>query len=150
MPGWIISPNSAKHLHRNIRVCLWQQLFSGGLRDSLPGRGHETNNTLIMCRSAPADHLKMKERMNSKFLENLKETGWREISEDWEYRKNNWFIFRDTSSWWMAGTINNPRVFDVPEPNGNERWTINLIEHLCKCDDELNLLRENNYSPEAK
>ena len=79
--------------------------------------------------------------MKTNFINILKETGWIEINEDWEYRKKNWFIIRDTSSWWMVGTINNPRIFDIPEPEKNEKWAINLIEHLCKCDDELNQRR---------
>jgi hypothetical protein len=80
--------------------------------------------------------------MNLKFLNTLKENGWVEVDGDWEYRKGGWFILRDTGSWWMAGTVNTPRVFDVSEPHGNEGWTVNLIEHLCKCDDELVQLRK--------
>jgi len=28
------------------------------------------------------------------------------------------------------------------ETQVNEAWTVNLIEHLCKCDDELNQFRK--------
>ena len=80
--------------------------------------------------------------MKMDFINMLKENGWTEVREDWEYRKKSWFILRDTGSWWMLGTINNPRVFDIPEPQENETWTVNLIEHLCKCDDELNQFRK--------
>ena len=79
--------------------------------------------------------------MSTIFLNTLNENGWIEVKEDWEYRKNDWFILRDTGSWWTVGTTTNSRVFDVPEPNGNERWAVNLIEHLCKCDDGLNQLK---------
>jgi len=72
----------------------------------------------------------------------LKQSHWVEIIEDWEYRKNNWCVLRDTSSWWMVGTDANPRVFDVPEPLDHEiQWVINLIEHLCKMEDERMRLR---------
>ncbi|WP_193221939.1 hypothetical protein [Amylibacter sp. SFDW26] len=46
----------------------------------------------------------------------------------------------DTSSCMEVGTINTPRVFDVLVPNNDryDRWTLNLIEHLCKTDDLIN------------
>ena len=72
-----------------------------------------------------------------KFIGLLKEKGWREERRIWEYRKGEWTIIFDTSHWMEVGTINNPRVFDVPVPGGSEtRWTINLIEHLCRSADE--------------
>jgi len=69
--------------------------------------------------------------MKVNFINALKENGWTEIRKDWEYRKKTWIIHRDTGSWWMLGTLNNPRVFDIPEAEENEQWTINLMEHLC-------------------
>ena len=81
--------------------------------------------------------------MKSYLTQELTTTGWTEINKDWEYRKNNWRILRDTSSWWMVGTDSNPRVFDIQEPNEDEtKWTANLIEHLCKMEDERTRLRQ--------
>lgn len=72
------------------------------------------------------------------FQEKLIQAGWNELIELIHYRKGKWEIFFDTSSWIEIGTDNTPRIFDVafPEPK-LEAWTINLIEHLCKTDDEL-------------
>lgn len=75
--------------------------------------------------------------MSSTFISHLKANAWKEIWEDNEYRKKNWFIVRDTGAWWMVGTTTTPRVFDITEPNGNEGWMVNLLEHLSKCDDAL-------------
>ena len=81
--------------------------------------------------------------MKQTLIHGLIENGWTEIKTDWEYRKNNWFILRDTSSWWMIGTDMNPRVFDISEPQEYEtKWTINLIDHLCKMEDERTRLRK--------
>jgi hypothetical protein len=81
--------------------------------------------------------------MGKSLIETLKENGWTEVKEDWEYRKGNWVILRDTSSWWMIGTDKNPRVFDIHEPKEYEsKWTANLIEHLCKMEDERTRLRK--------
>ena len=72
--------------------------------------------------------------MNKLFLAALKNNQWMEISNDWEYRKGEWLITRDTGSWWMI--INSKtsfRGFDFPEPTDHTAtWTVNLIEHLCK------------------
>lgn len=77
------------------------------------------------------------------FLEQLVEKGWKEVKHDWEYRKGKWVVFRDTSSWFEVGTEDNPRVFDVHSPKEFEiGWTINLIEHLCKMEDERIRLRQ--------
>lgn len=81
--------------------------------------------------------------MNSFLTIELTKSGWTEVNADIEYRKNNWVLFRDTSSWWMLGTISNPRVFDIHEPTVYEyKWTVNLIEHLCKMEDERIRLRK--------
>lgn len=69
--------------------------------------------------------------MNQVFLEKLLTNGWTEIWYDWEYKKGDWRILRDTGSWWMI--INKERrVFDFPEPTDyTAPWTVNLIEYLC-------------------
>ncbi len=75
--------------------------------------------------------------MRQSLIEKLKENSWIEVREDWEYRKGDWVLLRDTGSCWMVGTRLNPRVFDVLEPNEYAiAWTFNLIEHLCKMEDE--------------
>ncbi len=81
--------------------------------------------------------------MRKYLVQTLKENGWTEVKEDWEYRKENWIALRDTSSWWIVGTDSNPYVFDVPEPMEDEsKWTVNLIEHLCKMENERTRLRK--------
>jgi hypothetical protein len=77
------------------------------------------------------------------FADDLKQKGWTEIANMWEYAKGDWEIHFDTSSWMMLETKNNPRVFDVHVPGDYESgWTVNLIEHLCKMEDERHRLRE--------
>jgi len=79
------------------------------------------------------------------FVDNLKDSGWTEVINNLKYKKGDWAISYDTSSWIEVSTINNQRVFDVPVPKaGKEQWTINLIEHLCKTDDEIYELRIQN------
>jgi hypothetical protein len=74
------------------------------------------------------------------FIGFLKDNGWKEISSI-QFKKNNWNIIFDTSSWIEVGTKNTHRIFDVPIPTKDqEHWTLNLIEHLCKTDDMLNEL----------
>lgn len=80
--------------------------------------------------------------MEQGFLQSLLENEWLELQEDWEYSKGKWLLLRDTSSWWIVATLDNPRVFDFEEPNSNTiGWTIRLIEHLCKMEDERIRLR---------
>jgi hypothetical protein len=80
---------------------------------------------------------------NMGFLKKLKENHWTEIAYNWEYRKGDWVVRRDSSSWWIVGTGTNPRIFDVPEPSGiTAVWTVNLIEHLCKMDEKSHLIQE--------
>lgn len=76
--------------------------------------------------------------MNKTFLEALQKNGWVEMSTDWEYKKDDWLIARDTGSWWMIiNSKTNFRGFDFPEPTDyTVPWTVNLIEHLCKLYDE--------------
>lgn len=43
----------------------------------------------------------------------------------------------------IVETKSNPRVFDVHVPGDYESgWTVNLIEHLCKMEDERQRLRQ--------
>ena len=72
-----------------------------------------------------------------KFDDYLEQKGWT------EYTKGDWKIHFDTSSWMIVETKGNPRVFDVHVPGDYESgWTVNLIEHLCKMEDERHRLRE--------
>ena len=75
------------------------------------------------------------------FIDYLKNDGWSECKPH-TYRKANWIVCFDTSSWLEVGTEQTPRIFDIPLPqNGKEQWTLNLIAHLCKTDDELQKLK---------
>jgi hypothetical protein len=77
------------------------------------------------------------------FGDDLKRKGWTEITALWEYVKGDWKIDFDTGHWMIVSTRNNPRVFDVSAPREFESaWTVNLIEHLCRIDDERHRLRE--------
>jgi len=80
---------------------------------------------------------------DSSFIDFLKHNGWVETDQPFNYKKGNWLVCFDTSSWMEIGTNKNPRVFDVPVPenNTNAQWAIKLIEHLCKTDEELFRLR---------
>lgn len=71
------------------------------------------------------------------FMLYLKSVGWSE-DEPNTFKKDNWILCFDTSSWIEVGTERTPRIFDVPVPErGKAEWTMNLITHLCKTDDEL-------------
>lgn len=76
--------------------------------------------------------------MNKFFLEALQQNQWREVSNDWEYKKGDWIIIRDTGSWWMIiNSKTNFRGSDFPEPTDHTaRWTVNLIKHLCQLYDQ--------------
>jgi hypothetical protein len=77
------------------------------------------------------------------FSDDLKAKGWTEIAELWEYAKGDWKIDFDTGHWMIVSNKNNPRVFDVHLPGNYESaWTVNLIEHLCKIEDERYRLRK--------
>jgi hypothetical protein len=77
------------------------------------------------------------------FIKKLKDNDWTEIAYNWEYRKGNWVIKRDSGTWWIVGTRANPRIFDVPEPGSTTAvWTVNLIEHLCQMDEKARLMEE--------
>jgi hypothetical protein len=77
------------------------------------------------------------------FNDLLKSKGWTELSYRWEYAKGDWSICFDTGHWLIVATKSNPRVFDVHAPHDYESaWTVNLIEHLCRMEDERHRLRE--------
>lgn len=72
----------------------------------------------------------------------LEQADWLEIHELHEYRKGTWNIVFDTSNWIAVGSEATPRIFDVPVPQESQAtWCVNLIEHLCKSDDEIQLLK---------
>jgi hypothetical protein len=77
------------------------------------------------------------------FNDHLKAKGWTEITELWEYAKSDWKIDFDTGHWMIVSNKHNPRVFSVHLPRDYESaWTVNLIEHLCKMEDERHRLRK--------
>ena len=76
------------------------------------------------------------------FFDTLKSQGWTELAPEWEYAKGDWHIEFDTGHWMIVSTKHNPRVFSVPAPRDvDSAWTVKLIEHLCRTDDELHQLR---------
>ena len=76
------------------------------------------------------------------FADDLKAKGWTEISKNWQYAKGDWKIEFDTGHWMIVSTRDNPRVFNVSAPQGIEsKWTVTLIEHLCRMEDERARLR---------
>ena len=76
------------------------------------------------------------------FLQTLKNAGWEEIQYDWLYRKGDWTLQRDTSSWWIISS-GDSRIFDLSEPSAhNMQWSVNLAEHLCKTFTLLNELQK--------
>jgi hypothetical protein len=77
------------------------------------------------------------------FADDLKVRGWAECRQTANYTKGGLGILFDTSSWIIVSTEGNPRVFDGPVPGEYEsRWTVNLIEHLCRMEDERARLRK--------
>ncbi len=77
------------------------------------------------------------------FADDLKAKGWVENGGNADYTKGGWEILFDTSSWMTLSTESNPNVFDVHVPTAYEsRWTANLIEHLCRMEDERARLRQ--------
>jgi|GEM_PF-3024232 len=69
----------------------------------------------------------------------LLKAGWTETkTQAWSFEKGDWRVVYDTSSWLEVGTLQTPRIFDVPVPReGLETWTVNLIEHLCRSNDDV-------------
>jgi hypothetical protein len=79
----------------------------------------------------------------STFTDGLKARGWTDNRPDSDYAKGGWAILFDTSSWMIVSTESNPRAFDVHVPGEDESgWTVNLIEHLCRMEDERLRLRK--------
>lgn len=77
-----------------------------------------------------------------KLSDAMRRQGWKVIGQGY-YRKGDWAVDLDTSSWMIVSTARNPRVFDVHVPSDYEAsWTANLIEHLCAIDDERFRLRD--------
>ncbi len=77
-----------------------------------------------------------------RFQKALKAAGWLEAQPGVTYAKGTWRAVFDTSNWLEVGTETNPRVFDVPVPEARlGSWCINLIEHLCSTDDEIQQLK---------
>jgi len=74
----------------------------------------------------------------------LRKNGW---EGDWSGfgggRKGAWVWYFDTSYWMIVEHDRNPRVYDVPYPDQRLMgWTIGLVEHLCKMEDERFRLRD--------
>jgi hypothetical protein len=75
------------------------------------------------------------------FADKLKAKGWTQ-TDSGNFVKNDRTIEFDTGSWLMLSSATNPRVFDVPVPGEYEStWTVNLIEHLFRVDEETRRLR---------
>lgn len=72
------------------------------------------------------------------FMRILEESGWMEDSPG-QLVKGTWRIVFDTSSWMVLA---NPRTIDVAIPDEyHSKWTVNLIEHLLRSEDEFDRLR---------
>ena len=77
------------------------------------------------------------------FFDTLRAHGWMELAAEWEYAKGDWKIDFDTGHWMIVSTRHNPRVFDIPVSGElDATWTVKLIEHLCRSDDERYELRQ--------
>lgn len=75
------------------------------------------------------------------FYDKLEANGWIKI-DGGPYMKGDWVVEEDTSSWLWVSTKDDQRVFDVHMPADYESgWTVNLIEHLCRMEDERLRLR---------
>lgn len=71
----------------------------------------------------------------------LKRKGWRTISSG-HLTKGDWRIIFNTGIWMVLQTASNPRTFDVAVPDAYQsEWTVNLIEHLARIEDERTRLR---------
>jgi hypothetical protein len=71
----------------------------------------------------------------------LKRKGWRTVASG-HLTKGDWRIIFDTSTWMVLQTASNPRTFDVAVPDPyRSGWTVNLIEHLARIEDERTRLR---------
>ncbi len=80
-----------------------------------------------------------------KFVKELCQNGWSKIPNRWGgFAKGDWEAWFDTSSWMGLETSYSARVgVDVHVPGDYESpWTVRLIEHLFKMEDERQRLRE--------
>ena len=72
------------------------------------------------------------------FIEYMKNRSWVVGNHQYELVKDDWIIVFDTSSWIEIGMQGDPRIFDVPIPDKRlQKWTENLITHLCETSDAL-------------
>ena len=72
----------------------------------------------------------------------LRERGWTVALGGFELWKGTWRLVYDTSSWLLLETEHNPRTSDVAVPDAYRAgWTMNLIEHLARMEDERYRLR---------
>jgi hypothetical protein len=84
----------------------------------------------------------MTEHPLDRFEQVLKLHGWTIAPPPGGLAKGDWRIFADTSSWMILQTASNPRTFDVAVPDAYRiGWTVNLIEHLARIEDERARLR---------
>jgi hypothetical protein len=73
----------------------------------------------------------------------LQTKGWRAHTPRGPFTKGDWALDFDTSHWLIVSSRANPRVFDVPAPDEYHAvWAANLVEHLCRREDERVRLRE--------
>jgi hypothetical protein len=72
----------------------------------------------------------------------LQAKGWTVHTPWGPFTKGEWELDFDTSHWMIVSCRTNPRVFDVPVPDEyHSDWTVNLIEHLCRVEEERGRLR---------
>ena len=66
------------------------------------------------------------------FIQALERRGWSAVTTPVEYKKGDWLIVFDTSSWMELGTLGQPRFKDleVPRAPGDFQTTIDHIECL--------------------
>ena len=75
--------------------------------------------------------------------EALQAKGWTAHTPQEPFTKGDWSLDFDTSHWLIVSSRANPRVFDVPAPDEyHAAWAANLVEHLCRMEDELVRLRK--------
>lgn len=76
-----------------------------------------------------------------RFLAALRRGGWKEEESDWVLTKGHWKVLVDTSSW-VQLQCGDVYAIDIHVPGEYETsWTLNLIEHLCRLEDERQRLR---------
>ena len=74
--------------------------------------------------------------------EALQAKGWTAHTPRGPFTKGDWSLDFATSHWLIVSSRANPRVFDVPAPDEyHAAWAANLVEHLCRMEDERVRLR---------